>query len=151
MDAGAIRLYVLRLQRKNLLCPHACCQHEADRMAHFIMGQFCHKPLNLLLGKCFPPLCRAFGFHLFRKTHRVLANQIIGLGLLHDLIEHGAAFCHGGIGFSIGPEAFQKVFYVQGLEAVQLPLPKCSLQNFECVTIAFVSCRGNVVLVALVP
>lgn len=95
MNAGAVRLYVLRLQRKNLLCPHTRCRHKADRMAHFIMGQFRHKPLDLLLGKCLPPLHRTFGFHLLRKTDGIFSDKVISLSFLHDLVEHGAAFGNG--------------------------------------------------------
>ena len=36
------------------------------------------------------------GFHLFRKADGILVNQVVGLRLVHDLVEHTPAFCQVG-------------------------------------------------------
>lgn len=89
VDARAVRLNVLGLQRQNLLRPHSCCQHEADGVAHPILGQLGHEDLDFLGGKGLPPFRWAFGAKLVGKANRIFANQVIGLGLMEDLIKHG--------------------------------------------------------------
>ena len=98
VNTGTVRLDVLGFQGEDFLCPHSRCQHEPDRVPRPVLGQALHQLLHFLLGECLLTLHRPLCFHLLRKADGIFTDEVIGLGLVHDLIEHSSAFCQAGKG-----------------------------------------------------
>ena len=71
--------------------PHTSRQHEPDGVARSVLWQALHELLHFLLGERLLALYGTLGLHFFRESDGIFPDQVIGLGLVHDLIQHSPA------------------------------------------------------------
>ena len=150
-DDRAIRFYMPGFQGQNLLGTHSCSKHQADAESHAVLRQFFHEDCYLFRGKGILPLDRFPVAHLLCETNRILADEIIGFGFVHDLIHHSSALSQIVKRTSVMAKLLQHHFDVEGFDVPDLPATE---KGFECtqrVFVVFLRGGHDIVFVAFKP
>ena len=82
---------------------------------------------------------------------QLLADQVVGLGLVKDLIEHAPALGQPGIGRAFPLLLFEKALNVQRFDAPERPVGEMLLEDAQGVLVVLLSGGRDVALVLLIP
>lgn len=96
------------LQSEKLLRPHTGAEKQPDALSNSVVGQQLHEGSDFLCGEALLALYRAGLSHFLCEAHQVLANQIVGLSFVEDLIEHSSALRKAGVGPSVASKLFRE-------------------------------------------
>ena len=151
MDDRAIRFDVSWFQGKQLLRTHSCSKHQSDAEADAVFRQPFHEDGDFLRSKGILPLHRFAVAHLFCEAYRVLADEIVGLGLVHDLIHHTPALSQAGNGAPFPTKVLEHDLHIDRLDVLELLAGKVCLEDAQRVLVTFLCGRHDVVFVDFKP
>ncbi len=89
------------------------------------------------------------GFYFIGNRHGILENQLVGLGLLHDLKQHSPELRDVGLGFAVFDQTFQKFLHMDRLDFFQFGVSKVGFEDFQGIGVAFVGRVADLPLHAL--
>lgn len=150
-DDRSIRFDMSGFQSQNLLCAHSGSKHQSDAETHTVFRQLFHEDRYLFRGKGILPFDWFPIAHLLCETNGILADEIVGFGLVHDLVHHSSALSQIVKRASVMAKLLQHHFDVEGFDVPDLPATE---KGFECTQRVFVVflCGGHdVVFVAFKP
>lgn len=134
-DDRAIRFDMPGFQGQNLLGTHSCSKHQADAESHAVLRQFFHEDCYLFRGKGILPFDGLPVAHLLCETNGILSDEIVGFGLVHDLIHHSTALSQIVERASVMAKLLQHHFDVEGFDFSDFPATE---KGFECTQRVFV-------------
>lgn len=131
MDDRAIRFDVSWFQCKQLLRTHSRSKHQSDAEADAVVWQPFHEDGDFLRSKGILPLHRFAVAHLFCETYRIFTDEVIGLGLVHDLIHHAPALSQAGNGAPFPTKIFEHGLHIDRLDVLELLAREVCLEDGE--------------------
>ena len=138
-------------QGKNLLSAHSGSKHQSDAETHTVFRQFFHEDRYLFRGEGILPLDGFPVAHLLCEANWVLSDEIVGFGLVHDLIHHSTALSQIVKRASVMAKLLQHHFDVEGFDVPDLPAAE---KRFECtqrIFVVFLRGGHDIVFVAFKP
>lgn len=151
LDERPVLGHVLRFQGQQLLGAHARAQQQPDAPADPVLREFCHEGAHFLGGEGLYGLFRPASAEYVHEGHRVLADQVVGLGLVEDLVEHAPALGQPGIGRALPLLLFEDALNVQRFDAPERPVGEMLLEDAQDVLVALLGGGRDVALVLLEP
>ena len=150
-DDRAIRFDMPGFQGQNLLGAHSGSKHQSDAETHTVFRQLFHENRYLLRGEGVLPFDGFPIAHLLCEANGILADEIVGFGLVHDLIHHSSALSQIVKRASVMAKLLQHHFDVEGFDVPDLPATE---KGFECtqrVFVVFLRGGHDIVFVAFKP
>ena len=147
VDYRTVFCDVLRFQSQRLLASHARTEHQTDADAHAVVGE---QPY-LVGGEGLLTASSVHGAGFVSVAHRVLHDEVVGLCLVEDLIEHSPALRQSGLRCAVGLQSPEKDLNVVGLDFAQFAIAKIRFEDFERVAVALLCGGTDIVPVVLEP
>ena len=147
VDYRTVFCDVLRFQSQRLLASHARTEHQTDADAHAVVGE---QPY-LVGGEGLLTASSVHGAGFVSVAHRVLHDEVVGLCLVEDLIEHSPALRQSGLRCAVGLQSPEKNLNVVGLDFAQFTSAKILFEDFQRVLVALLCGGTDIVPVVLEP